>query len=114
MDQENTLLSSTDVCLHMDIGPHAASLNRIFSEQRTRVGVNVSLLEQCYETLPLPARFQALPGKLGPPSKTPRVSGALESDGLLQNLVEQHLHLRDNIELLAAHDPQGPNILAEV
>jgi hypothetical protein len=114
MEQENDLLSSTDECLGTDIGSHAASVNRILREQRTRVGVNVSLLEQCYETLPSPARFEGLQGRFGPPTTASRAGPALENDGLLQDLVARHLHLRDNIELLAAHDPQGPSIMAEV
>jgi DNA-binding ferritin-like protein len=117
MEEERNLQSSTEGYLAAVNGPHAIALDRILRNQQLRLDDNIGLLEERYEMLPHPARFQALRGRLFPLTNSRRVATPSESNDLLPNLVAQHLTLLANVATLIAHSSQGGQgqyILTEV
>jgi len=116
MEQEHELHAATGGYLGEDHGARSGSIDRILLEQQVRLGVNITLLEQRYEMLPSPARFQALKEKHRPPAKARHVGEAGVNDSL-RDLVAQHLSLLERIQLLMAQGPDGQRgalILAEI
>jgi hypothetical protein len=117
MEQENDLQSSTDGYLGPLDGLEVNALDQVLRDQHARLGANISLLERRYETLPHPARFQALRTRLHPPAKARRVSERPDILDLLRNLVAQHRSLLSNIDVLIAHgtgESRGGHLMTEM
>lgn len=116
MEQEEEIQSSTIGYLGTDKGPNSAALDRILQHQGVRLGANIALLEQRYETLPHPVRFRTLHTKHGPLSRARRTAVA-EDAGILPSLIAQHLNLLRKIETLIRQRPDGQRgelILTEI
>jgi hypothetical protein len=116
MEQEHDLQATTGGYLDDDYGARSGSIDRILREQQVRLGVNITLLEQRYQMLPSPGRFQGLRERHRPPTRT-RQRGESNVNDTLRNLVAQHLSLLGRIQLLIAQGPdgqQGALILTEV
>jgi hypothetical protein len=116
MEQEEDIQSSTEGYVGGDNGPNSAAIDRILRHQGTRLGANIALLEQRYEMLPHPARFQTLHGKHARLSNA-RHTAAADDLGVLPSLVAKHLDLLRKIETLMSRRPDGQRgelILAEI
>lgn len=116
MEQEVNIQSSTEKCLDARTGPHSAALGRILRHQGRRLGANIALLEQRYEMLPHPARFQTLHAPHGRLSLVHEAPVADAGD-VLPSLIAQHLALLRKIETLISQRPDGQRgelILAEI
>jgi hypothetical protein len=118
MEQERDIQAATGAQLGTDHSPQSAAIDRILRDQQAQLGANIALLEQRYETLPQPERFQALPPEEIRLSHSPRPAGAtMDRAVFLPNLIEQHLNLLRHIEALIARRPDGQRgeiILAEI
>ena len=117
MEQERDIQSSTDGYLGVSHGPRSTAINRILGHQQTQLGANIALLEERYEMLPHPVRFQVLREKRIHLTHARRAA-ALEDGGVfLPALVAQHLNLLRNIDALITQRPDGQRgelILAEI
>jgi hypothetical protein len=107
MEQEHNLQASTNGFLDSVNGPHASSIDRILRNQHLRLSDNIALLEQRYEMLPHPMRFEALRARSAPLRKARRAVFAMESIGLLPALVAQHVHAIENLGTLIAQTSEG-------
>lgn len=116
MDQEEDIQSATHRCLGSDHGPNTVAIDRVLQDQGMRLGANIALLEQRYELLPHPSRFQALQTKHDGLSSAGRTTTGM-SEALLPTLAGLHLKLLQKIETLIAHRPDGQRgelILTEI
>lgn len=116
MEHEEDIQSSTEEYLGADKGPNSAAIDRILQYQAARLGANIALLEQRYETLPHPGRFQILQAKHNRLSAAHPIAGT-GVIGTLRHLIVQHLNLLRKIETLIGQRPDGQRaelILAEM
>ena len=115
IEKEHDLQSATEDSFGQQSGPHAADLDRILHHQHSRLGANIALLEQRYESLPKPERFANWHDRERPPAKPRRTQP--DEIQLLPDLVAQHARLLSDIEALIGCAPDGQRgelILAEV
>lgn len=115
IEKEEDLQTATEVSLGQASGDQAIAIDRILRQQHSRLGANIALLEQRYETLPRAERFVNWQGRHRPPV-TPRHVGGDEST-LLADLIALHTNLLANIEALIGCAPDGQRgelILTEV
>jgi hypothetical protein len=116
MEKEHELQRATEGYLGEASGPRSADIERTLRHQQTRLAANIALLEQRYEMLPHPSRFQALQGAHAPLNASRRSDGQ-ESMGALPGLVAQHRSLAADIDGLIAGGADGQRgelILTEV
>jgi hypothetical protein len=116
MEKEQELQCATDEYLGEVNGRHCATIDRILRQQRQRLGANVALLEQRFDMLPHPERFQSWSGRHIPPTAKRRVPEP-ESIVVLPRLVVQHLRLARHIEALitcSSDREHGELILTQV
>lgn len=116
IDHERTLEASTEASLLALDQTSSTALRRILGDQRNQLGTNIALLEQRYQALPHPERFQAL-RLLGTLPKGARHNAATSAADPLPPLIAQHRTLLGNIASLMARRADGQRgelILAEV
>lgn len=113
MEREYDLQALTRNYVGTASGPHAAAIDRILRVQQEKLGANIALLGERYETLPHPVRFDAL--RRHP--AIARTSAEAEPLCALPALVAQHLGMLGNINTLIAQREDGERgelILTEV
>ena len=116
MEQEEKIQCATERSVGGDKGPKSAAIDRILRDHGTRLGANIALLEQRYETLPHPSRFKMLRAN---PDRLSTAEHAVIGcdDGILSALASQHVALLGKIETLIRQRPDGQRgelILAEI
>ncbi len=95
---------------------HAHDVDRILRHQQSRLGANISLLEQRYEALPKPERFASWNERLHPTNTLLGLEDR-ENSQVLPELVARHAGLQADIETLIELAPDGQRgelILGEV
>lgn len=116
IQKEHDLQDLTENSLRHVTGGHAVEIDRILRHQQSRLGANIALLEQRYETLPNPERFVSWSDRHHPPA-TPRATEPGDEAELLPDLVARHTSLMADIEALIGCGPDGQRgelILIEV
>ena len=106
LEKEHELQSAIAGHLAPVSGPKADDLDRILRSQQSRIGANIALLEQRYEMLPHPERFQALHGVHFSPTQAPPSAGP-DSPGSLPDLVARHQSLIGDIDALITRGADG-------
>ena len=116
IEKERELRNATDdSCGHVT-GNHTLQVDRLLQRQHSRLGANIALLEQRYESLPNPERFAIWHGRRGPPTTARKVVEREEVD-LLTELIARHRGLVSDIAALISRAPDGQRgevILTEV
>lgn len=116
IEKEHDLQNVTEDSLGQVSGQHAVKIDRMLRHHHTRLGANIALLEQRYETLPNPERFVDWNERLHPPGPRRRTEHRTESE-LLPELIARHTSLLADIDALIGCVPDGRRgelILAEV
>ncbi|MDO8541537.1 MAG: hypothetical protein Q7S40_13945 [Opitutaceae bacterium] len=115
LEQERDLHSSTERYQRGPDGPHSAATDSLLCDQQLRLRANIALLEQRYELLPHPTRFEAWRGKAAP---LPADQGGDEKGTKsLPALIAGHRKVLKNITTLIEQRPDGQRgelIMAEV
>ena len=116
MEQEREIRSSTEEYLEVAHGPKPEVLNRILRYHQSRIGANIALLEERYQSLPQPARFRSLQSR---PLPIVDAHHAAQSHGpaFLPSLVSLHVKVLRSIDALTPQRPDGQCgelILAEI
>lgn len=106
IEKEHELQAATGGYLDEANGSRSATVARMLRHQQMRLGANIALLEQRYETLPHPARFQAWQGKHSRLTTAQHVART-ETNCVLPSLVAQHLSLLGDIHALITRGPDG-------
>lgn len=110
IEKEQSLQGATEGALGCVGGAHAAQADRILRHQNTRLGANIALLQQRYESLPLPERFLQIQPPV--PAQSPP-----HATGPIADLLARHNGLLAEIETLIDCAPDGQRgelILREV
>jgi hypothetical protein len=104
LQQEHDLQTCTADSVGAVTGPNAPALTRMLRYQQTRIGANITLLQQRHETLPQPARFRTMVGGRRPLAG--RAADHPDTEPLAQ-LVAGHRDALESIEQLTASQPDG-------
>lgn len=116
IEKEHDLQNATEGSLGHVSGQHATEIDHLLRHQHSRLGANIALLEQRYESLPNPERFVTWNDRRRPPS-TPRHLERRDETEVLPDLIAQHTGLLADIEALIGCVPDGQRgelILTEV
>jgi hypothetical protein len=117
MEQERAIQSSIAMYRQANHTPAGASVDRMLDRQQARLGANIALLEQRYEMLPHPGRFQPLYTTDTPLTRTSRPLATPANAVFLSGLAAQHTDLQRKVGWLIAQRPDGERgelILAEI
>jgi hypothetical protein len=117
MEQEREIQSSTVAQLAGERGSNTAAVEGILRGHQAKLGANIALLEQRYETLPTPVRF----ARLRPPharlSQTRHRPAPASKASPLAGLIAQHVTLLRAVDALITLRPDGQRgdlILGEI
>lgn len=117
LEHEHELKASVAGYIGTDESVHADAIDRILQNQQDRLSANIALLQERYEMLPHPSRFDALRAPLTPPSKARYTRTELRNADMLPTLVAQHRKMMGDIATLIAQRADGQRgelILGEV
>jgi hypothetical protein len=117
MKRERALQAATEMFLGADHGLHSSAIDRILREQYTRLGANIAILEQRYETEPATSRDRALQASRPPAAVGGNRAIERAKHGGLRELAVQHQSLLASVERLLADGSDGQRgalILTEV
>ena len=104
LEQERALQALTDAFSDDAHGQDAQAIARVLRNHHLRLGDNIAILRQRYDTsIPEPRTVRKPTTSLR--NSTP--AGAAESLCRLPELVAQHLHTIESIEMLLAQRPDG-------
>jgi hypothetical protein len=117
MAQERAIQSSTAAQLAGERGSNTAALEEVLRGHQAKLGANIALLEQRYETLPSPTRFTLL--RTPPPRLFRTQSRPVPANEAspLTGLIAQHVTLLRAVDALITLRPDGQRgelILGEI
>lgn len=105
IEKERELRVATENSLRHVPGTNAEEIDRLLVHQHGRLGANIALLEQRYESLPQPQRFVHWHG--GASSAEAEPSDQAGASDRLPALIARHTVLQADIDALIACDPDG-------
>jgi hypothetical protein len=116
LEQEHELQAATSEYLGVVSGPRSTEIDRVLRIQQAQLRATIELLEQRYEMLPHPRRFEAL--RDGPASRSKkRLSTHSGNRSRLGALLAQQQHVLRNVMTLLEQGPdsqRGELMLAQV